>query len=95
MDWAILEKVGIAGVAVAGFYVMYRVFILFMEQWSASTQALNRNSDGYEKLSKVFEQSHEREMEFQRDMMHISKDTNEKVTKLHQELVENASKKKG
>ena len=88
MDWAILEKVGIAGVAVAGFWVMYQVFIMFMKQWGASTEALNRNSDAYKELSKVFENAHERDLEFQKDMVGLSKDTNQKVSELHRELVE-------
>ena len=93
MEWAILEKVGIAGVALGGFWIMYQLFILFMNQWGASTEALNRNSDGYEKLSKVFEQSHEREMEFQKEMLSVSQDTNDKVTEMHRELLD--KKKKG
>ena len=88
MDWSVLEKIGIAGVAVVGFWIMYQVFILFMKQWGASTEALNRNSESYEQLSRVFGQAHERELEFHREMMHVSNDTNRKVTELHREFLE-------
>ena len=87
MDWSILEKVGIAGVALGGFWIMYKIFVLVMNQWNASTEALNRNTKGYEQLSKVFEIAHERDLEFQKEVMHLAKDTNRKVAELHNELV--------
>lgn len=87
MDWAVLEKVGIAGVAVVAIWAMYKVFVVFMNQWSNSTDALNRNTEGYKSLSRVFEIAHERDLEFQKEMMSLSKDTNRKVEELHTELV--------
>lgn len=87
MDWSVLEKVGIAGVAVVAIWVMYKVFTLFMNQWGNSTDALNRNTEGYRHLARILETSHERDIEFQKELLTLSKDTNRKVDELHTELV--------
>lgn len=86
-DWSILKEVGLGGVALALIFFGYKVIMFLLEQWRASTEALNRNTDGYTKLSEVFEKSHEREMEFQEKMLELTKDTNKKVSELHSQVI--------
>jgi len=90
VDWAKLGELGIGVVALVVFFFMFK---LVMGQWSKSTeaqltsaQALERNTQAYEKLSAVFEKSYERELEFQREALGIMKensvllkDTNDRV----------------
>lgn len=84
-----LEKGGILVVAVVSLIVFYKVFTLFMEQWKNSTDAVNKNTTAFDNLSKVFEQSSQREMLFQQEVMQklnhgvdVAKDTNERVREL-------------
>jgi hypothetical protein len=89
-----LEKVGIAGLAIVTLWVFFKIFQLFMGQWKQSTDAVNRNSKSFEKLSAVFEKQAEREEKFQHTVIsaiaesaRIATDTNAKVSEIHGNLV--------
>lgn len=100
-DWSVVEKVGIGGLGVVALFVIFRLTLLFIQQWNESTKALNRNSDAYNKLAEIFENSsnqqkqfqkeqmefQRQQMEFQKEMLLLTKDTNTKVTALHDKLI--------
>ncbi len=88
-----LEKIGIAGLAVSAIIVLYKVFVLFMEQWRNSTDAVNKNTSAFDALSQVFKESSERERMFQKEIMDtlrngvdVAKDTNERVRELQRRI---------
>lgn len=64
-DWSIIEKAGIGGVCLAIIFFGFQAFKIVISQWQNSTDAVNKNTDAFMELSKVFERSHEREVEFQ------------------------------
>lgn len=84
-----LDKVGIAGVAIAILWFGFKVFQIFVQQWKQSTDAVNRNSKSFEKLSVVFEKQSAREEKFQENVLATIGDTHIKVTELHGTLVQN------
>lgn len=93
-EFAGLEKAGIAGVCIALMIVGYKIFQLFINQWknstdaqNISTEAVNRNTQSFEKLSAVFEKQHERELQFQQEVRTTMHDTHRKVTELHGTLI--------
>lgn len=86
-DWAILEKIGIAGVCAVFVYFGFQALSLILVQWSNSTDAVNKNTEAFQELSKVFEKSFEREIVFQEEMRERMKDTQEKVTDIHRKIV--------
>src|SRR5690606_20558054 len=78
----IIEKIGLGGITLVILIGAYRIFILFLDRWQESTEALNRNSDAYQQLSQVFEESlkheiefREKQMSFQREMTTLTKQT--------------------
>lgn len=87
LDWAILETIGLGGIAIALIYFGYKIIIFLMERWRESTEALERNTQAYTQLSQVFQQSHEREMEFQKKLILLSEDTNKKVSEIHKNVI--------
>lgn len=84
---AILEKIGIAGICVLVMLFGYRMFVIFMTQWKNSTDAVNNNTTAFMELSKVFEKANEREIEWQKTAMEVMKDTNKKVSDIHNKVV--------
>jgi hypothetical protein len=89
-----LEKFGIAGITIAILIVGYKLFLVFIQQWKSSTDAVNRNSKSFEKLSTVFERQAVRDEKFQErvlfelnDSSRVAIDTNKKVTELHGAVV--------
>lgn len=94
-DWSVIEKGGIAVISVTVIYFGYHVFRLVVEQWKNSTDAVNKNTEAFLELSKVFERSHEREVEFQKEALEIlreshklNRDTNIKVREIHDKIIE-------
>lgn len=100
-DLSGIEKVGIAGIAVAILWFGLQVLKLFAEQWKNSnesqdrgTEALNRNTASFERLTSVFEKASERDVEFQRNMIQmmttaasIQESTHRKVSEIHGTLI--------
>lgn len=98
MDGNMLRELGIGIVAII---IMYLIVKMVLAQWSKSTdaqietnktqsetaQALEKNAKSYEKLAAVFEKSHDREIEFQREVISSLKDTNSKVNDIHKKIV--------
>lgn len=67
MDYTIIEKIGIAGVAFVAIYFGYKMMEIFIAQWKVSTEAINRNTESFEKLTEVVDRAAKREQEFQRE----------------------------
>lgn len=100
-DPATIAEFGIGVVAIIVLYLLVMGFIKVWEKsieaqhksieaQNSSTDALNRNTVAYTQLSSIFEKSHEREMEFQRetkefhsDALWLLRDTHTKVDYLH------------
>lgn len=95
MDFVKLgELVGTGVITITVVFFGYKMVELFVAQWKASTEALNRNTASFEKLSDVFEQANKNEESFREAVMMAQKqllehelDTNKKVTELHKKLV--------
>lgn len=92
-DWSVLNKVGISGICLAIIYFGFQAFRIIIAQWQNSTDAVNKNTNAFMELSKVFERSHEREVEFQaytKEKLEASeereKKTLKKVTEIHEKL---------
>lgn len=90
----IIEKIGLGGITLVILIGAYQIFIMFLDRWQESTEALNRNSDAYQQLSQVFEESlkhemefREKQMSFQREMTTLTKQTYDKVSEIHEEVV--------
>ena len=92
MDFASIGEYGVGIVAIAALVYVFTVFIRMWEKsikaQNESTKALNRNTVGFMELSKVFEKSHEREVQFQKDVMELMHDTNKKVNEIHNRVVD-------
>jgi hypothetical protein len=94
LDWgAVIEKGGIATISVVALFIGYQVTKLFIGQWKASTDAMDRNTQGYEKLTEVFTKSAEMEEQFQKEVVgmlrqghYIAEDTNRKVHEIHRKV---------
>jgi len=92
-DLSLLEKISIGGVCFAIIYFGFQVFKIFVTQWQNSTDAVNKNTNAFNELSKVFERAHEREAEFQayaKEKLEASeqreKTTLKKVIEIHEHL---------
>ncbi len=92
-DPVILEKIGIAGICFAVIFFGFKIFKLVLNQWQSSTEALNRNTDAFKQHTELFAKQAEREVEFQKDVIHkldvgqtIMHDTNKKVTEIHRKI---------
>lgn len=83
-----LDKIGITAVSIAIMYFGFKVFQIFTTQWKQSTEAVNRNTKSFEKLSAVFEKSNEREMEFQKNVMAMLSDGNKLIVDTHKKVGE-------
>lgn len=95
------EKMGVVGITIGVMFFFYKVFIIFVDQWKnsnetqdRSTDALNRNTASFEKLSAVFEKQAERDIEFQQAVTQILakntsmlNNTHRKVSELHNTVV--------
>jgi hypothetical protein len=94
MDWKIItETVSIGGLSVVAIYLIFKMVVLFMEQWQNSTEAVNKNTGAFTQLSEVLERSNQREMEFQERALavlqannELAKDTNEKVSDIQRKI---------
>lgn len=93
-DWGALKGVGVGGICIAIIYFGFQMFKIFIEQWKNSTDAVNKNTEAFAELSKVFERSHERELEFQdyaKEKLQASeereKKTLKKVIEIHEHIV--------
>lgn len=101
VDWAKISEAGIGVVAVIAIVILIAILWKgFLAVWNRSidsqeksTDAITKNTEAFNNLSNVFEKSHEREIEFQREALELLKDNNllakqthEKVTDLHEKL---------
>jgi hypothetical protein len=94
VDWSILTNIGIGGVSLAALYCIYRLATLFIDQWRLSTDALNRNTESFKQLAQVFETHATLELNFQREVLRIIRDshdlvydTSKKVTRLYDKML--------
>lgn len=94
INWEMVEKIGIAGVSLCALYFCYKMVLLFIQQWKISTEAINRNTEGFQKLTEVFEMQARKEREFQRETLaviyehrELSRQTNDIVHALHRHLI--------
>lgn len=94
MDWKIItETVSIGGLGVVAIYLIFKMVVLFMEQWHYSTDAVNKNTGAFTQLSEVLERTNQREMEFQERALEVlqannelAKDTNRKVSDIQRRI---------
>lgn len=101
VNWAKLSEAGIGVVAIVAFVVLTSFLVKgFFKVWNRSidtqeksNEAITKNTDAYNKLSTVFEKSHEREIEFQREALEllksnntIARDTHDKVKDIQEKL---------
>jgi len=86
-DWNAIEKAGVVGICVVILIIGFKVFQIFIQQWQNSTEAVNKNTTAFQELSKVFERANEREIEWQDKAMNIMKDTQKKVSDIHDKIV--------
>lgn len=89
-----LDKIGIAGVAVAILWFGFKALQLFAQQGRQSNDAVNRNTKSFEKLAVVLEKQSAREEKFQENVIGMLRDghaihlsTHQKVSELHGTLV--------
>lgn len=87
IDWAVIKEMGGLGIAVVAFIFVWNVFKVVTSQWKASTEAVNKNTEAFNELSKVFKKSHERELEFQAEILETMKETHLKVAEIHATVV--------
>lgn len=99
-DWSSFKEMGGLGVSAIAIYFGYRLVVLFIDQWKASTEALNRNTDSFKKLSEVFETQATLEREFQKEVLRlihdshdIVTDTSRKVTRMYDKIMQEGEKK--
>jgi type II secretory pathway pseudopilin PulG len=83
----VLEKAGIAIVAIVALIIFAKLGGVFIQQWQNSTDAVNKNTSAFQELSKVFERANEREKEWQDEALGIMKSTHKKVTDIHDKVV--------
>lgn len=86
VNWEMIESVGVAGVALFALYVIYKVVLLFIHQWKTSTEAINRNTEGFTSLIEFLEEQAERERALQRETLSLSRETNAIVHSLHRHI---------
>lgn len=87
LDWEAISEIGGIGVAVITLIIGYRVLNNFIS-------ALNRNTESFENLSKVFKNQAEVERQFQANIIQYMKDdrevlndTNRKVNRIYNQIV--------
>ena len=83
-DWA---KIGELGIGVVALIVLYKVITLFVDMWSKSTDAINRNTEGFQQLSNTLARSHEREVEFQKEAIRMLKENSDLHAETHRNLI--------
>lgn len=93
-NWTALEQVGIAGVALGAIYFGYKIVSLFIEQWRVSTEAINRNTESFEKLTEIVDRASKREQDFQKEasgllyeILDISRDTGRTTRKIYDKFL--------
>lgn len=86
-DWDALSKVGIGGICIVVIFVGYKIFLFFFEQWKNSTDAINKNTAAFVKLTTVFEESSERDAQWQKEISVVLKDTNDRVRDIQQKVI--------
>lgn len=93
IEWSALEKIGIAGVSALALWILYKLVVMFFDQWKVSTEVVNRNTESFNELTKVFEKSHQREIDFQKEVLEkiqvIHKDQKamgNKVSEIHDKI---------
>lgn len=82
--WSVAKDIGVGAISVVALYLLYKVFILFIEQWGKSTEAINRNTETHKEMQDIFNKSYEREIEFQKEVIIILKDTHRRVVDMHE-----------
>jgi hypothetical protein len=89
------ERLGAVGLAAMIVFIGYKIMQLLMDQWRASTSAqeravdaLNRNTDSFEKLAAVFEKQAERDVEFQKFVTGVLNKNTSLLTSAHQKITE-------
>lgn len=99
IDWA---KIGEMGLGVVALIAITFIVVKFIEAWQKSNDAqihtadaLAKNAQAYDKLAHVFEQSSEREREFEREALRLlqenaakTADTHRRVREMHQRMLE-------
>jgi hypothetical protein len=91
--WAVMKDIGAAGLGVIALWLFYKIFTMFIEQWGKSTEAINRNTETHKEMQEVFQKSHEREIEFQKEVIILLKDTHKKVNILHSEFIDDDNRR--
>lgn len=86
-DWTAIKEAGVIGLSVVLIIVGFQAFKIIVAQWKSSTDAVNKNTEAFTELSRVFERSHERELEFHAEMRERVKDTQKKVREIHDKIV--------
>lgn len=94
VDWSKVSEAGIGVVALVAFVVLTAVLVkAFFTVWNRSidtqeksNEAITKNTEAYNKLSTVFEKSHEREIEFQREAISLLRTNNTVVNDVHEKV---------
>lgn len=94
VDWSKVSEAGIGVVALVAFVVLTAVLVkAFFTVWNRSidtqeksNEAITKNTEAYNKLSTVFEKSHEREIEFQREAISLLRTNNNVVNDVHEKV---------
>lgn len=86
--WNVIKDIGAAGLGVIALWLFYKIFTLFIDQWGKSTEAINRNTETHNEMKDMLHRSHERELEFQRDVIVLLKDTHKKVNAVHEKITD-------
>lgn len=86
--WNFLKDLGTGGLAGIALFLFYKMFQIFIDQWDKSTEAINRNTETHKEMKEIFEKSYEREIEFQKEVIILLKDTHKKVNVIHDKVKE-------
>lgn len=87
MEEILFGKLAELGLGVVALVILYLIVKMFVEMWGRSTDAINRNTNGFEQLSEVLAKSHERDIQFQKDAMKLMRDTHDKVDEIHVKII--------
>lgn len=85
--WAVIKDIGAGAIGTIALYLFYKMFGIFVDQWSKSTEAINRNTDTHKEMKEMLVKTHEKEVEFQEEAIHLLKDTNKKVIFIHNKFL--------
>lgn len=93
-DWKIIQEITSGGVGIVAIFFGYKVVMVFIDLWRTSTDAINRNTESFNKLSEVVDRATARDIEFQKATMEIlhdiketSLETNRYARRMHDRLV--------